>query len=200
MKPSHSGHHAYFDAAVMLCFFLLLGPLSGSPHPRRRPLCRRGTGRAGGAARHRCWWTAPKWCARLPRSRAGDLVLVRPGGRMPVDGVVVDGTSEVDRSLLTGESLPVCGRARHRGLGGRGQSDRPADPARDGGGADSSLHRMADLVAVAESAKTRYTTWPNARPACIRPWCISCRSAPLASGCGKPAAMCALRSTSPPPF
>ncbi len=37
----------------------------------------------------------------------GDLVRVRPGGRMPVDGVVVEGTSEVDRSLLTGESLPV---------------------------------------------------------------------------------------------
>lgn len=37
----------------------------------------------------------------------GDLVLVRPGARMPVDGVVTDGLSELDRSLLTGETLPV---------------------------------------------------------------------------------------------
>ncbi|MCI8525509.1 MAG: heavy metal translocating P-type ATPase [Oscillospiraceae bacterium] len=39
--------------------------------------------------------------------RAGDLVLVRPGGSAPVDGVVVEGSSSVDESALTGESIPV---------------------------------------------------------------------------------------------
>ena len=39
--------------------------------------------------------------------QAGDLVLVRPGGSVPVDGVVVEGESSVDESALTGESLPV---------------------------------------------------------------------------------------------
>ncbi len=39
--------------------------------------------------------------------RSGDLVLVRPGGSVPVDGVVVDGASSVDESALTGESIPV---------------------------------------------------------------------------------------------
>ena len=37
----------------------------------------------------------------------GDLVVVRPGGRIPVDGIVVEGSSSVDESALTGESLPV---------------------------------------------------------------------------------------------
>ena len=37
----------------------------------------------------------------------GDLLLVRPGARSPVDGEVVEGESEVDESMVTGESLPV---------------------------------------------------------------------------------------------
>ena len=44
----------------------------------------------------------------------GDLVVVRPGGRIPVDGIVVEGNSSVDESALTGESLPV-----EKGVGGQ---------------------------------------------------------------------------------
>ena len=48
--------------------------------------------------------------------RAGDMVVVRPGERIPVDGTVVEGESAVDESMLTGESLPVDKRAGARGL------------------------------------------------------------------------------------
>jgi Cu2+-exporting ATPase len=47
----------------------------------------------------------------LGEVREGDVVLVRPGGRVPVDGVVVDGEAEVDEALITGESKPVPRRA-----------------------------------------------------------------------------------------
>jgi Cu+-exporting ATPase len=47
----------------------------------------------------------------IEQVRVGDLVVVRPGEKIPVDGVVVDGTSAVDESMLTGESLPVEKRA-----------------------------------------------------------------------------------------
>jgi Cu+-exporting ATPase len=50
--------------------------------------------------------------------RSGDLVLVRPGERVPVDGEVVEGASAVDESMLTGESLPVPKAAGDRVIGG----------------------------------------------------------------------------------
>ncbi|MGE0392662.1 MAG: heavy metal translocating P-type ATPase [Vicinamibacterales bacterium] len=54
----------------------------------------------------------------LEQVRAGDTVLVRPGERIPVDGVVLDGSAAVDESLLTGESLPVTRAAGQRVIGG----------------------------------------------------------------------------------
>ena len=50
--------------------------------------------------------------------RADDIVLVRPGERVPVDGEIVSGESAVDESMLTGESLPVAKKAGDRVIGG----------------------------------------------------------------------------------
>jgi len=55
----------------------------------------------------------------LAQVRPGDEVVVRPGERVPVDGVVIEGASHVDESMLTGESLPVA----------RGEGDRLAGGA-----------------------------------------------------------------------
>ncbi|MCU0801479.1 MAG: cadmium-translocating P-type ATPase [Rhodobacteraceae bacterium] len=153
-----SGHHAYFDAAVMLAFFLLLG----------RYLDHRTRAIARSAAEELAALEVPRATVLLAdgheEERAitaitvGDTVLVRPGGRMPVDGVVINGASEVDRSLLTGESLPVQAGIGTVVSAGEVNLTGPLTLRVTAAGKDSSLHRMADLVAVAEGAKTRYTS------------------------------------------
>lgn len=151
------GHHAYFDAAVMLSFFLLAG----------RYLDHRTRAVARSAAEELAALEVPRAMVMrggvevlvpLAEVAAGDLVRVRPGGRMPVDGVVVEGQSEVDRSLLTGESLPVFAGVDTVVSAGEVNLTGPLLLRVTAAGRESSLHRMADLVAVAESAKTRYTS------------------------------------------
>ncbi len=100
----HTGH--YFDSAALIIAFLLLG----------RYFEARAKGRASEAIRRLLELGAKE--ARLvvdgreqpvpvDRVQVGDVVRVRPGEKIPVDGVVVDGSSTVDESMLTGESVPV---------------------------------------------------------------------------------------------
>ncbi|MCO8145102.1 heavy metal translocating P-type ATPase [Rhodovulum tesquicola] len=152
-----SGEHAYFEAVLMLTFFLLIG----------RYLDHRARALARSAAQELAALEVPR-AIRLsdgaeqtvPVSQlsVGDLVLVRPGGRVPVDGVVTAGRSEVDRSLLTGETLPVVTTEGAQLSAGEVNLTGPLTVRVTAAGRDSSLHRMADLVAAAESARTRYTT------------------------------------------
>lgn len=55
----------------------------------------------------------------------GDRVLVRPGGRIPADGTVVEGTADVDESMVTGESVPVTRSSGGRVVAGTVATDRP---------------------------------------------------------------------------
>jgi len=100
----NSGEHAYFDGVVMLLFFLLIGRYLDQAMRRRT----RDT--AGHLAALRSE-TAVKFIgehelSEVPISAvaAGDLVLVRPGQRVSVDGVIEAGRSEIDQSLVTGET------------------------------------------------------------------------------------------------
>ena len=61
---------------------------------------------------------------------AGDLILVRPGEKVPVDGVIRDGYSSIDESMLTGESLPVEKKIGDLGHRRNDQQDRDASPSR----------------------------------------------------------------------
>ena len=156
-ETAHSGHHAYFDAAVMLTFFLLIG----------RYLDYRTRAVARSAAEELAALEVPR--AQVLRDGAevtvpvgelapGDLIRIRPGARVPADGEVVEGASETDRSLLTGESLPVWAGPGSVLSTGEVNLTGPLTLRVIAAGRASSLHRMADLVAAAESAKNRYTS------------------------------------------
>jgi P-type Cu2+ transporter len=99
--------HAYFDAAIMLLTFLLVGRYLDQNMRRRTRAV------AGNLAALKAE-TATRLSdsgeiAEVPVAaiRSGDIVLLRPGDRCAVDGAVIEGRSEIDQSLITGETLHV---------------------------------------------------------------------------------------------
>ena len=83
----------------------------------------------------------------------GDLVVVRPGERLPVDGQVVDGSSDVDESLITGESLPVAKHGGDKVTGGAVNGEGLLVVKTTAVGAESTLARIVRLVESAQGKK-----------------------------------------------
>lgn len=156
-----SGEHAYFDAAIALCTFLLAGryldhrtranarsaaqELAALEVPRALRITAHGTQTVGVADLH-----------------AGDLVRVLPGGRVPVDGRVTDGATELDRSVMTGETLPAAvgfGDVVHAG---EANLTGPITVEVIAAGRDTNLARITDLIAVAEAGRNNYTSLADA--------------------------------------
>ena len=85
--------------------------------------------------------------------RVGDIVRVRPGESIAVDGVVVDGASAVDESMLTGESLPATKRADDLVIGGTLNSTGSLTYRATRIGADTVLARIVRLVSEAQGSR-----------------------------------------------
>ncbi|MEQ8709394.1 MAG: heavy metal translocating P-type ATPase [Rhodospirillales bacterium] len=105
-QTAMAAEHAYFDAAITLLFFLLVGRYLDQ---RMRSRARSAAARLAGLAPRRA--TRISDDGRLTETRVEDLtagmrIQIMPGDRLPVDGRIEAGTSSLDASLLTGESLP----------------------------------------------------------------------------------------------
>ncbi|MDA8062853.1 MAG: cation-translocating P-type ATPase, partial [Actinomycetota bacterium] len=87
--------------------------------------------------------------------RAGDVVLVRPGEALPADGVVVSGSSALDESMLSGESVPVTKTAGDEVTGGTVNGLSPLEVEVTRTGADSTLARVMALVERAQVEKSK---------------------------------------------
>ena len=147
-----SGHQLYFETGALVTAFLLLG----------RYLEARAKARSGEALRALLELGAKdavvlrdgvETSVPAEQLRPGDLVVVRPGEKIAADGVVVDGRSAVDTSLLTGESLPVEVEVGDTVTGATINTNGRLLVEATRVGADTTLAQMGRMVSRAQASK-----------------------------------------------
>jgi Cu2+-exporting ATPase len=156
VETLNHAEHVYFDSAVMLIFFLLIGRTC--EELMRRRTRDHAVNLAALKAETAVKFLAGGQTLEMPISaiRPGDHVLVRPGDRVAVDGIVISGQSELDQSLITGETLPQAvapGSSVHAGaLNGAGTLEVRVTAAEAG----TLLDEVSKLLARASEIKAGY--------------------------------------------
>ncbi len=144
--------HLYFEASAVVITLVLLGKWLESRAKRQT------------ASAIRALQVLRPDTARVRRDGAdfevaieqvalGDLVVVRPGERIAVDGIIIEGQSHVDESLITGESLPVARQAGDKVTGGAINTDGLLLVRTGAIGAETTLARIIRMVEDAQAAK-----------------------------------------------
>jgi Cu+-exporting ATPase len=155
LMVKHAGHgmpHLYFEASAVVVTLVLLGKWLETRAKRQTTEAIRALNalrpetarvRRGGQEHE------------VPAGEvaSGDVVVVRPGGRVPVDGVVLEGASQVDESLITGESLPVAKHEGDKVTGGAVNAEGLLVIRATGVGAESTLARIVRMVESAQAHK-----------------------------------------------
>jgi Cu2+-exporting ATPase len=98
--------HAYFDSAVMLLFFLLCGRYLEHAMRQRTRAVAGNLAALKAEVAHRFDDGGEVVMVPVAALKPGDRLLVRPGERVPADGTVISGSSDIDESLVTGETMP----------------------------------------------------------------------------------------------
>ncbi|HEX9073092.1 MAG TPA: heavy metal translocating P-type ATPase [Pseudolabrys sp.] len=103
VETANHAEHAYFDSAIMLLFFLLVGRTLDHAMRRRTRAVAGNLAALKADTAHRF---AGDELVSVPVAalKAGDRLLIKPGERVPADGRVLNGASEIDESLITGET------------------------------------------------------------------------------------------------
>ena len=148
----HSHGHLYFEGSATVLTLILLGKLMEARAKR-----------SATAAVAKLMALRPDTATRVKDGvaetisvdllRRGDLVLVRPGERVAADGVVVEGASELDESLVTGESLPVEKRVGDKVTAGTINGSGAITSRVTAVGEDTTIARIGHLVEQAQIAK-----------------------------------------------
>lgn len=153
MLDAHGLVPVYFEAAAVIIALVLLGQV----------LELRAREKTGGAIRA-LLDLAPKTALRLRPDgetetvplgdvEVGDVLRVRPGDQVPIDGTVVDGRSQVDESMLTGEPIPVAKSQNDTVTGGTLNGTGSFDMRVDRTGAETTLSQVVNMVAEAQRSR-----------------------------------------------
>ncbi len=152
----NQGQHAYFDASVSLLFFLLIGrTLDHLMRERARSAVRNLAGLAPKRAT-RIHDDASREQIKLAEIEPGMLIAVAPGDRVAVDGEVAEGQSDVDLSLVNGESVPERVMRGSELLAGTLNISGPLVVRATRPAANSFLARMIELMEAAEGSRAGY--------------------------------------------
>ncbi len=148
--------HLHYDMAAMIVTFLLIGrwceaSAKGKAGRAVRELARLGASQARLVDEEDS--TVPERLVPVEQVRRGEVFLVRPGDKVPVDGIVLSGDSTVDESMLTGESLPVEKRAGSLVVGATLNVDGALRARATAVGADTALAQLVALVERAQASK-----------------------------------------------
>jgi Cu+-exporting ATPase len=141
-----SGHgHLYFEAAAVVLTLVMLGKYLEARARRGASSALAALGRLQPRTAERITENGMK-TVPVEDLEPGDIVLVRPGNRVPGDGIVVSGETSVDESLVTGESLPVDKTEGHKVITGTTNGRGAIEIRIEALGEDTTLARMTKLV------------------------------------------------------
>ena len=147
---------AYFDASVTLLFFLLVGRYLDH---LMRARARSAIAQLVSLSAEGATVVAADGTRRFTAARdltAGMVVAVSAGDRLPADGRIIDGTSDMDRSLLTGETAPETVKPGHLVHAGELNLTGPVLIEVTAAGNDTFLSELVRLMAAAEQGQSRY--------------------------------------------
>ena len=143
------GGHVYFESSAVLITIIVLGRLfEASARSRTADAIKKLVG------------LAPKYAEVVKKGKVlvddlkvGDVIVVKPGGKIPVDGVIVTGSSSVDESMISGEPIPVSKKKGDMVVGGTVNKLGSFNFRATKVGKDTTLSRIIKLVEDAQGSK-----------------------------------------------
>lgn len=152
----NGGEHAYFDAVVMLLFFLLIGRFLDARLRRQAYAAAHDLAALRGRSVNRINADGQTEAVRADDIKEGDHILLAAGERAVIDVKVLSGMSTIDESLVTGESLPRTINAGQKLYAGTVNIDQPIQGIALGAASDSLLSDISDMLEAGEQKRSAY--------------------------------------------
>lgn len=163
-RDSHGDVGVYFESAAVIVTLVTMGDFLEFRARRRTGSALRALLDLVPRTARRIATDGSETDIPLDDVQAGDVLRVRPGEKVPVDGEVIDGASHVDESMLTGEAMPVA-KAQGAGVtGGTVNQDGALTIRAEKVGSDTTLSQIVALVARAQRSKAPLQWWPIGWP------------------------------------